>query len=262
MFILLEIIALLECYNTYDQDDIYFDVAKAMLENYNQLQTSSVQEFADSIHISISTVSRFMRQMYYDNFSSFRLIHERSHLQYQYDGRYYPTLKDEDIDLSTYGEMLAANIKETTNMLDPEAITLLLSMIEDSDEIVFLGIPQHSEIWRLQVELVLMGKRTNAFVDPNYQAKAIDSVNSKSCVISLIYMPQNNPHQMKQLKRAKEKGAQTAYIAYTRQKGMDTFVDLSICYEGTGTQIDSLLIHALLNYIGLRLRNKLLSAQK
>lgn len=258
---MLDIIALLECYNTYDQDDIYFDVAKAMLENYNRLQTSSVQEFADSIHISVSTVSRFMRQMYYDNFSSFRMSYERSHLQYHYTGKYNPTLKDEDINPAAYGQMLAATITEMTDRLDIQAIAALLTMIETSDEIVFVGIPLHSETWRLQVELVLMGKKTNAFIDPNYQIRAIDNVNNKSAVISLIYMPQDTPHQVQQLKRAQEKGAKTACIAYTRQPGMDTVADLALYYEGTGTQVDSLLMQVLLNYVGLRLRNKLLASR-
>lgn len=259
---MLDILALLECYNTYDQDDIYFDVAKAMLENYNQLQTSSIQQFAESNHISVSTVSRFMRQMYYDNFSSFRMIYDQSPLQYQYDGKYYPALKDEDIDPVAYGEMLAEKIKETTSRLDEQAITSLLSMIESSEEIVFIGIPLHSEIWRLQVELVLLGKKTNAFIDPNYQVKAIDAVNEKSAVISLIYMPQYNLHQVQQLKRAKEKGAQTACIAHVRLQGIENIVDLSLQYEGTGTQVDSLLMQVLLNYIGLRLRNKLLLGKR
>ncbi|MDZ4975759.1 hypothetical protein GNF42_15080, partial [Clostridium perfringens] len=55
---MLELGAIIDCYNTYDQGDIYFEVSKSILENYNNLDMSNLQSCADSLHISVSTLNR------------------------------------------------------------------------------------------------------------------------------------------------------------------------------------------------------------
>ncbi len=256
---MLELLSLIECYNTYDQEDIYFDVARSMLENYNQIKTSTIQEFAENLHISVSTANRFLRQMYYDNFSAFRMYHSRAEENYQYDGKYYPAVKDETVAPQTYGHILAEKIEEVTSTIDMEQIQSLVSLIEVCDEVIFAGIPVHSEVWRLQVELVLMGKKTSAFIDPNYQLKAVQQADEKAVIISLIYMRQHTNHIDQLLLEAKKRGAKTVFISHSKKQTIQDDVDLSFVYEGTNTQLDSLIMQIYLNYIGIFLRNKIRS---
>lgn len=256
---MLELVGLIGCYNTYDEGDIYFEIAKSILENYNNLDMSSLQAFADSLHISVSTANRFIRQVYFSNFSEFRNYINKTLENYQYDGKYLPSIKEESINPIEYGKILCDKINEVMGSLKQDHIESLVSMIEESDKIVFIGIPITSEVWRLQMELILMGKKTSAFLDPNYQIKEIDNVDNGSLVICLQHMRQQDNHNEKLIKKAKVKGAKIAYIGSIKVKSIEYNADISITYKGTNTNLDTTMAQVILNYIGNYLRNKIIS---
>lgn len=256
---MLELGAIIGCYNTYDQGDIYFQISKSILENYNNLDMSNLQSCADFLHISVSTLNRFIRQMYYSNFSDFRNYMTMSEENYHYDGEYLPEVNEKVVTPIEYGQILCDKITEAMNALDQNSIESLISMIKDSKEVIFIGIQITSEVWRLQRELIFMGKRTSAFLDPNYQVSKIDKVGSDSLVICLQYNRQQDNHNESLIKKAKIQGAKTAYIGNMKVRGIEQNSDLSIVYKGTNTNIDTNIMHIILNYIGIYLRNILLT---
>lgn len=250
---MLGLIGLLECYNTYDQDDIYFNIAREILKNYNKLNISSVQEFADSLHISVSTAQRFIKQLYFNNFSTFKFNYINSSENYQYDGKYFEKFGEGPVSPKEYGRIITDRVTEVMNSLDEAIIDNFIKMIKDSEEIIFIGIPMTSEVWRLQVELVLMGKRTSAFIDPNYQIKSINNSGEKALVVCIQYMRQEDNHNEELLKLAKDKGAKTVCITHIKKKSIENIADLALVYKGNNTQMDSMLMGLILNYIGSKL---------
>lgn len=252
---MLGLIGLLECYNTYDQDDIYFNIAELILKNYKDLNVSSIQDFASSIHISVSTAQRFVKQLYYENFPSFRNGYNKFSENYQYDGKYFHGNHEKSISPMEYGKIISEGIERTMASLDEGLIKSLIEMILASEEVIFVGIPMTSEVWRLQVELILMGKRTSAFIDPNYQMKAVRNANEKSLVICIQYMRQDDNHNEFLLREAKEKGAKIGYISHVKKKSVEDIIDIGLVYKGSNTQMDSLMLGIILNYIGSRLSN-------
>ncbi|MGL6107472.1 MurR/RpiR family transcriptional regulator [Romboutsia sp.] len=256
---MLELAGLIGCYNTYDQGDIYFQIAKSILENYNNLDMSSVQAFADSIHISVSTANRFIRQLYFSNFSEFRNYINRTPESYEYDGKYFPSIKDEVINPIEYGQIICDKISEVMGSIEEADIVSLVSIIEKSDKIIFIGIPIISAVWRLQMELILMGKKTSAFLDPNYQISEVDKVGSDSAVICLQHMRQQDDHNERLVDNAKLNGAKIIYIGSLKVKSIEDKADISIIYKGTNTQIDTTMTQIIVNYIGTYLRNKIIN---
>lgn len=256
---MMELGAIIGCYNTYDQGDIYFQISKSILENYNNLDMSNLQSCADFLHISVSTLNRFIRQMYYSNFSDFRNYMSMSEENYHYDGEYLPEVNEKVVTPIEYGQILCDKITEAMSALDQNSIESLISMIKDSKEVIFIGIQLTSEVWRLQRELIFMDKRTSAFLDPNYQVSEIDKVGYDSLVICLQYNRQQDNHNESLIKKAKTKGAKTAYIGNMKVRGIDQNSDLSIVYKGTNTNIDTNIMHTILSYIGIYLRNILLT---
>lgn len=256
---MLELGAIIDCYNTYDQGDIYFEVSKSILENYNNLDMSNLQSCADSLHISVSTLNRFIRQMYYSNFSDFRNYMSMSEENYYYDGKYFPGVNEKIVTPIEYGQILCDEITEVMSVLDQNSIESLVSMIKDSKEVIFIGIQLTSEVWRLQRELIFMGKRTSAFLDPNYQVSEIDKVGPDSLVICLQYNRQQDNHNERLIKKAKSKEAKTAYIGNIKIRSIEENSDISIVYKGTNTNIDTNIMHMILNYIGNYLRNIILT---
>ncbi|MGL4337386.1 MAG: MurR/RpiR family transcriptional regulator [Turicibacter sp.] len=256
---MLELVGLLGCYNTYDQGDIYFQISKAILENYNDLDMSSLQSFTDSLHISVSTSNRFIKQLYFNNFSDFRNHVNKTAEHYQYDGKYFPSLDDEMINPIEYGKILSDKITEVMAVLDQSCIESLVSMIDQSEDIIFVGIPLTSEVWRLQIELILMGKKTSAFLDPNFQVNEVNQANKNSLVICLHHTRQQDNHNEMLLMHAKEKGAKTVYIGSVKSKIIEHYSDLSIIFKGTNTHLDTTIAQIVLNYIGNYLRNKIIN---
>lgn len=255
---MLALVGLIEIYNTYDQGDIYYQIAKDILNNYNSLDLSTLELFAKSLHISVSTASRFIHQLYFDNFSCFRNYLNKTTENYQFDGKYIPSIKEEFVSLNEFGNIVCDNIKEILDNLEQKKFEALLSMIEESKEIVFIGIPITFDVWRLQMELILMGKKTSAFLDPNYQISEVDKVNSESLVICIQHIRQQDNHNDILIRRAKERGARVAYIGNVKIEPIKENVDISIIYKGTNTNIDVTITQISLNYIGNCLRNKII----
>jgi DNA-binding MurR/RpiR family transcriptional regulator len=255
---MLELVALIEIYNTYDQGDIYYQISKDILNNYNSLDLSTLESFAKSLHISVSTANRFIHQVYFDNFSCFRNYVSKTTENYHFDGKYVPSIKDEFVNLNEFGNIICDNIKENLDNLEQANFEALISMIEESKEIVFIGIPITYDVWRLQMELILMGKKTSAFLDPNYQISEVDKVDNNSLVICLQHMRQQDNHNEMLIKQAKERGARAAYIGNVRIERIEEKVDISIIYRGTNTNVDIIMTQIYLSYIGNCLRNKII----
>ncbi|GEM_PF-485993 len=250
----IELGALLSCYNTYDQGDIYFEISKAILENYNNLDMSNLQACADYLHISVSSLNRFIKQIYYNGFSDFRNCMSLSEENYHYDGKYLPMINERVISPIEFGKLLCDRITEAMQDLSQEKLESLVSMIKDSKEIIFVGIQLTSEVWRLQRELIFMGKRTSAFLDPNYQVSEVSHTGSDSLVICMQYNRQQDNHNESLMKEAKNRGAKTAFIGNIKIKGIEQNSDISIVYKGTNTNVDTHIAHIILNYIGNYLR--------
>lgn len=256
---MLELVALIEIYNTYDQGDIYYQISKDILNNYNSLDLSTMQSFTESLHISVSTANRFIRQLYFESFSCFRNHVSRTPENYQFDGKYIPSIKEENVSLKEFGNVIFENINDILGNLDQSRFEELILMIEESENIIFIGIPIIHDVWRLQIELILMGKKTSAFLDPNYQISEVDKATNNSLVICLQHMRQQDDHNEMLIRRASELGASVAYIGNVRVESIEKTADIYITYRGNNTNMDITIAQILLNYIGNCLRNRIIN---
>ncbi len=69
---MLDLLCLLEFYNTYSHEDIYFEVVKKMIKEFDMLRMMGTQELADHLFISPATLYRFVKVMYYNNHKEMR----------------------------------------------------------------------------------------------------------------------------------------------------------------------------------------------
>lgn len=251
---MLGLIGIIECYNTYDQDDIYYNIAELILRNYKKLNVSNIQEFAEALHISVSTAQRFVKQLYFENFTTFKAGYYNFSEHYQYDGKYIENCEeDKEVSPAEYGKIISHRINSVMSSLDVKAVEGFINQVIASEEVIFIGIPMTSEVWRLQIELILMGKRTSAFIDPNYQRKAVEQADEKSFVVCIQYMRQEDAHNELLLKAAKTRGAKVGYISHVKKKCVEDVLDIGIEFKGNNTQTDSIIMGIILNYIGSRL---------
>jgi len=70
-----EIILVLYQYkNRTYKESTYTHIAKILLKNINQIQYYSLEKIAQSCHVSIASINRFMKEIGYGNYSNFRHI--------------------------------------------------------------------------------------------------------------------------------------------------------------------------------------------
>lgn len=251
------LIALLEFYNTYDHEDIFFEVAKYLLFHIDELKEQTLEKLAANIPVSISTLNRFIKAMAFKDFSSVRQLSSTISNTYEYEGKYFPNyFTKKEHSFKTYGQMLSQKITEVTETIKREEVEALVSAMLEADEIIFVGTPIPYGVWRLQVDLVLLKKPTSAFLDPNYQLEKVRNLSPNSVVIGLSSIRPSDNYLQQCFDIAKERGAKTAFIANVIGGEVIGKVDYPFVFKGTHTEIDTHLIHVILSLIGIVLNER------
>lgn len=256
---MIDLFPLLEMYNTYNHDDIYFDIVKNILDNYNALELDSLLTFSESMHVSPSSINRFLKELYYDNFTTFKAEHLKKDEYYFYDYNYTLNKEvDQTASFYEYTDAFLSEISQITRSIDENRIQSLYQKIIDSENIIFVGIPLTDDIWWLQLELILLGKKTSAFINPNHQIEAVQNLTPNTLVIGIDVMRHNDIFTQCILKDAKKSGASVVCISHFRKASYTAYVDECLSYNGSSCRSDNFVLSLILNYIGKKLREKIL----
>jgi DNA-binding MurR/RpiR family transcriptional regulator len=121
-----------------------------------------------------------------------------------------------------------------------------------------VGTPLIDDIWWLQLELILLGKRTSAFINPNYQIEAVQNLTHNTLVIGIDVMRQDDIFIHSILKDAKKRGARVACISHFNKASYTGYVDECLFYKGSNSRSDNFVLSLILNYIGKNLREKVI----
>lgn len=251
---MIDLMALLELYNTYSHDDIFYEIARNVLAQYNHLKLDSLGDLADSLHVSSSSMSRFLKQIYYENFTTFRQEHLKREEYYLFD---HARLATRGVPADSLERFSTSFLEELSGMLatvEQDRADALLRKLRERSNIIFVGIPMPSEVWWLQMELILLGKRTSAFLDPNCQAEAIETCGPGDLVVAVDFVRQDDIFLDRALEIARERGADTACISHAVRPGLTEQAQLTLSYGGTNTRTDQFALSMLLNYLGYALR--------
>lgn len=251
---MIDLMALLELYNTYSHDDIFYEIARNILSRYNELELNSLNDFADSLHVSPSSLNRFLKQLYYDNFTTFRQEHLKREEYCLFDHQRIPGRSASVGTLAEFSAAFVASVTEQLASVNQSALDALLHKLQKRESIIFVGIPMPSEVWWLQLELVLLGKRTCAFLDPNCQVEAIRNCVPGDLVVGIDIVRQDDIFFDGVLEIARERGAETVCISHVAKPGMAQRVDLALSYDGVNTRADQATLAVVLNYLGHALR--------
>lgn len=258
----IDLLCLLEFYNTYDHDDIYHEVAEKMLQSFEQIQTMNAQELADYLFISPSTLYRFIKMMYYSSHKEMKGRQQLFFEQYTANGRYFPKETDRTQGLNGYADQLSRSARQLAADLDRDTLADLEETLLEAAEIIFVGIPMPSLAWRLQVELTLLGKKTSAFLNPLYQLEAVKAAAGGAVIFMLHYTTGDGDfyHQIADL--ARDKGCKIAILSNNPIASIVRQADLPLCFEGDLSESDLLLIGLVLDAIGDHLYRKVRERRK
>lgn len=259
---MINLLCLIEFYNTYDHDDIFHEISKKMLDDFASIGNMGMQELADSLFISTSTLYRFIKKMSYENHNQMRQCQQMFLEYYMCGGRYMSKQIDVVENFNEYGDYLCRNIKQITSNLSVSMVNEITQAILTAENIIFVGMPMPSAIWRLQIELIMLNKKTSAFLNPIHQQEAVSQATGNDCIFLVQYLPEESSFYLDIAKEAKEKGIPTVLVSNIPISPTLQYIKYPISFEGDMCESDMLMIEVILNAIGNQLNKKVLELKK
>ena len=254
---MIDLLCLLEFYNTYETDEIYHKIAEKMLENFSVVSEMSISELSEFLFVSQSTIYRFIKMMGYENYNQMKAGQITFLENYYLQGRY--TSKNSKIrQFDNYIDYMLEKIHALKEKNIHVLVEQLIEMILSADEIIFVGMPMPSFVWRLQMELVMLKKKTSAFLNPENQRQAILHAKPNTLIIGIQYLMDSSIFFSNIMKDVMNQQYKSAVIYTSKLASYIKNIDLPIYIEGDNNESDLFVMEFIFNYIGHQLNTMIL----
>ena len=254
---MIDLLCLLEFYNTYETDEIYHKIAEKMLENFSVVSEMSISELSDFLFVSQSTIYRFIKMMGYENYNQMKAGQITFLENYYLQGRYVS--RNANINhFDNYVDYMLEKIHVLKEKNIHVQVDQLIELIISVDEIIFVGMPMPSFVWRLQMELVMLKKKTSAFLNPENQHQAIIHAKPNTLIIGIQYLIDSSIFYSNMIKDVKKHQYKSAVIYTSKLASYIKSIDLPIYIDGDNNESDLFVMEFIFNYIGHRLNMMIL----
>ncbi len=254
---MIDLLCLLEFYNTYETDEIYHKIAEKMLENFSVVSEMSISELSDFLFVSQSTIYRFIKMMGYENYNQMKAGQITFLENYYLQGRYVS--RNANINhFDNYVDYMLEKIHVLKEKNIHVQVDQLIELIISVDEIIFVGMPMPSFVWRLQMELVMLKKKTSAFLNPENQHQAIIHAKPNTLIIGIQYLIDSSIFYSNMIKDVKKHQYKSAVIYTSKLASYIKSIDLPIYIDGDNNESDLFMMEFIFNYIGHRLNMMIL----
>lgn len=254
---MIDLLCLLEFYNTYETDEIYHKIAEKMLENFSVVSEMSISELSDFLFVSQSTIYRFIKMMGYENYNQMKAGQITFLENYYLQGRY--ASRNANINhFDNYIDYMLKKIHVLKEKNIHVQVDQLIELMLSVDEIIFVGMPMPSFVWRLQMELVMLKKKTSAFLNPENQHQAIIHAKPNTLIIGIQYLIDSSIFYSNMIKDVMKHQYKSAVIYTSKLASYIKNIDLPIYIDGDNNESDLFVMEFIFNYIGHRLNMMIL----
>ena len=254
---MIDLFCLLAFYNTYETDEIYHKIAEKMLENFSVVSEMSISELSDFLFVSQSTIYRFIKMMGYENYNQMKAGQITFLENYYLQGRY--ASRNANINhFDNYIDYMLKKIHALKEKNIHVQVDQLIELILSVDEIIFVGMPMPSFVWRLQMELVMLKKKTSAFLNPENQHQAIIHAKPNTLIIGIQYLIDSSIFYSNMIKDVMKHQYKSAVIYTSKLASYIKNIDLPIYIDGDNNESDLFVMEFIFNYIGHRLNMMIL----
>lgn len=254
---MIDLLCLLEFYNTYETDEIYYKIAEKMLENFSVVSEMSISELSDFLFVSQSTIYRFIKMMGYENYNQMKAGQITFLENYYLQGRYV----SQNANINHFDNYIDYMLKKIHVLKEKNIhvqVDQLIELILSVDEIIFVGMPMPSFVWRLQMELVMLKKKTSAFLNPENQHQAIIHAKPNTLIIGIQYLIDSSIFYSNMIKDVMKHQYKSAVIYTSKLASYIKNIDLPIYIDGDNNESDLFVMEFIFNYIGHRLNMMIL----
>jgi len=229
------------------------NIAVQMIQHLDKIPNCSLQQVADFCYCSISTISRFVKKLNFEDFSTFRYklaldlfnspkLNLKMPSEYQVE---YSQLK------STYLGIIKSQIDELDKILHMKEIEHALELIHKADTILIYSLGD-LDFQAFQIDMALQGKAPWHVKSSSEIEKALKT-SSNLVVIAPLFSTRNGIQNVEFLH---EQGVKMIIAARENISIYEKYADVFIKIKMSETKMDNYMIYLLLDIIAMHYRKK------
>ncbi|GAB6109899.1 MurR/RpiR family transcriptional regulator [Fusibacter bizertensis] len=253
---MINLLGLIEMYNTFNTNTVYHEVARCLLKNYRKLDQLTIQQIAELCNVSLSTLTRFYKKMDYPNtVSKFPELVGSTKLNYSYEGQYYQkNLESGQTSIVSYINQLKKGIDLLYQSTNETEIERMIKEMILCNKVIFIGCPMPQEVWRLQADLTLFGMESSAFLDPNNQYIEMNNVEDGAMLFYIHYCKPAVNQFINAINKNKHKFTKIVVLSNNLNHPLIGQADYEFLFDGTETEQDFVLLNICMNFIGIKFK--------
>ncbi len=238
--------------NRYNPGELEHDVAMQLLSHLSEIPHLSIQEVADLCFCSVTAISRFVKRLKFENFTTFKY-------RIASDLTSSPTLNlripaeaaanSEDLN-ETYFSLVKGCVDGLRASLSQEAVEKAVKLMLEAKTVLFYSL-QDLRFTELQVDLALSGKASWHL--PSFD-ELIDTVSSLGEGVLVIATLFPTARGKSNLERLRALGAKTIIVSRGNTNTYAKYADAFFATRASGSKLDQYLIYMLFDILAMHFR--------
>ncbi len=230
------------------------NIALQMIKHLGEIPNASIQQVADICYCSAATISRFVKRLNFENFSTFRYklaldFFNSPKLNLKMPGEYqleYADLKKE------YLELVKAQIDELEKGIQMKEIERAVDLLHEAQTVL---IYSHGDLdfREFQVDLVMHGKASWHVKGYSEMEKALDTLNDNTVIVAPLFSTQNGLQNVEILHN---RGIKMIIASRGNINIYEKYADAFFKIKMSETKVDDYLIHLLFDILSMHYRKK------
>lgn len=230
------------------------NIALNIIKKMYEVPNLSIQQVADMCFCSVSTISRFVKKINFENFSTFRYklaldLFNSPKLNLKMPGEYkinYNSLKTD------YLKTVIAQINEMDNTLSLEEIECAVDLLHEAETVL---IYSHGDLdfHAFQVDLALHGKASRHIKGYSEMEQTLENVSENTVVVAPLFSTQSGRQNIEMLS---DKGVKLILVSRENVNVYEKYADAFFQIKMSETKLDDYLIHFLFDILSMHYRKK------
>lgn len=163
-------------------------IAKAVLENFDEISKMTIYELAEKCFVSPASISRFIRDLGYQSFSQFKeACLEEIDIDYDYSSKFNSySIKEYPLFVQEYTENIRENLNFVSTSVDYKQFERINQYIFNAKKVGAFGLDFASMIAQhLQIKMAQMGKYIEVGVAQSEQLEIVERMEGDD--VALIF---------------------------------------------------------------------------
>jgi len=215
-------------------------VADYILGNAKDVPFQSVYTVADTVNVSVASVSRFVRKIGFSSYKNFKVELAKDSSVIARD--MFSAIEPEDTGEQIIKKVFQGNIKsleDTLKLLETRKLIEVAKILEETKRIIFFGLGISGNVaWQAALRFSHIDLQAEVYTDPIYMTISANRMNSGGAAVGISHSGRTEV-TIEALKVAKSKGAVTVGITNYLESPLAGISDYVLCTSFSENKVKS-----------------------